>query len=75
MQLAVAEVDATTKKIKSLGINDRANPGIWREPPKIDVPMGVKMSDQGEAPESASPGAPMLVPTLPPGMPLPVKTH
>lgn len=39
IQIAVAEVDATTGKLKSLYINDRANPQIWRSPPKIDVPM------------------------------------
>jgi len=37
--LAVAEVDATTKKLKALYINDHANTNIWRAPPKIDVPM------------------------------------
>lgn len=32
-----AEVDATTKTLKSLYINDHANTNIWREPPKINV--------------------------------------
>lgn len=71
MQLAVAEVDATTRKIKSLGINDRANPNIWREPPKIDVPMGVKTSNDNEPLPSTPSSTPALVPTLPPGMSLP----
>lgn len=72
MQIAVAEVDATTKKIKSLGINDRANTNIWREPPKIDVPMGVKITDNNQSLPSVPSGMPVLVPTLPPSMPLPV---
>ena len=50
MQIAVAEVDATTKKLKSLYINSRANPQIWREPPKIDVPPMIETN----APEPAS---------------------
>lgn len=32
-----AEVDATTRKLKALYINDRINTNIWRAPPKIDV--------------------------------------
>jgi len=32
-----AEVDARTKTIKSLYINDHAITNIWREPPKIDI--------------------------------------
>jgi hypothetical protein len=72
MQLAVAEVDATTKKIKSLGINDRANTNIWREPPKIDVPMGVRTPSNYEPFPSAPSGVSAPVPTLPPGMSLPV---
>ena len=34
---ATAEVDATTKTLKSLYINDHAITNIWRDPPKIDV--------------------------------------
>ena len=33
----VAEVDATSKTIKSLYINDHANTNIWRDPPKVSV--------------------------------------
>jgi hypothetical protein len=36
---ASAEVDATTKKVKSLYINDRVSTNIWRKPPRIDVPQ------------------------------------
>lgn len=36
--LAVAEVDATTRKLKALYINDRANTNLWRAPPKVNVP-------------------------------------
>lgn len=35
--LAVSELDATTKKIKSLYINDHANTNIWRAPPRISL--------------------------------------
>jgi hypothetical protein len=35
--LAVAEVDASSKKLKALYVNDRANTNIWRSPPQIDV--------------------------------------
>jgi len=34
---ATAEVDATTKTMKSLYINDHAITNIWRSPPKVDV--------------------------------------
>lgn len=37
MQIAVAEVDATTGKLKSFYINDRASTQLWREPPKISI--------------------------------------
>lgn len=33
----VAEVDASTKTLKSLYINDHANTNIWRNPPKIEI--------------------------------------
>ncbi len=33
----IVEVDATTKTMKSLYINERANTNLWRNPPKIDV--------------------------------------
>jgi hypothetical protein len=36
--LAVAEVDATTEKLKALYINDRINTNIWRVPPRINAP-------------------------------------
>jgi hypothetical protein len=38
----VAEVDATTKLLKSLYINDHANTNIWREPPKISILPGAE---------------------------------
>ena len=39
---ASAEVDATTKRLKALYINHRANTNIWRAPPQIDAPMTVE---------------------------------
>ena len=39
IQIAVIEVDATAKKLKAFYINDRISTNIWREPPKIDVPI------------------------------------
>ena len=39
---ATAEVDATTKTLKSLYINDHAITNIWRAPPKIDVPTATE---------------------------------
>jgi hypothetical protein len=38
----VAEVDVTTKTLKSLYINDHANTNIWRSPPKIDLPVEIE---------------------------------
>jgi len=35
----VAEVDASTRTLKSLYINDHAITNIWRHPPRIDVPV------------------------------------
>jgi hypothetical protein len=52
---AEAEVNASTKKIEALMIN---NPRIWREPPKIDVPTEAKKPIR----EEPAPTAP-----LPPG--------
>jgi hypothetical protein len=34
-----AEVDVAKKTLKSLYINDYAITNIWRNPPKINVPM------------------------------------
>jgi hypothetical protein len=70
-QIAVAEVNATTRKLVSLDISGRANPSIWREPPKIDVPMELQMTEP-EVPPSAKPSNQSIpLPALPPGMPLP----
>jgi len=41
VQNVSVEMDATTKKLKSFYINDRANPQIWRDPPKITLPLTV----------------------------------
>jgi hypothetical protein len=37
-----AEVDATTKRVTSLYVNDHALTNIWRRPPKINVPLTVE---------------------------------
>lgn len=55
MQIAVAEVDATTKKLKALGINDLAYTNIWRQHPKTALPMVPEVPEHGEP---ASPRAP-----------------
>ncbi|MEI7937654.1 MAG: hypothetical protein WCK27_13275 [Verrucomicrobiota bacterium] len=55
MQIAVAEVDATTKKLKSLGITDLALTNIWRQPPQIALPMAPEVPMQGEPPPPPSP--------------------
>lgn len=34
-----AEVDATSKTVKGLYINDYVFTNLWRDPPKVDVPM------------------------------------
>ena len=38
----VAEVDASTRRLKSLYINDHAMTNIWRNPPRINAPMTVE---------------------------------
>jgi hypothetical protein len=50
LQIGVAEVDASTGKLKSLGIYERALPSIWRDPPKIDIPMDAVIPDHDEPP-------------------------
>jgi hypothetical protein len=37
----VAEVDASTKTLKSLYINDHANTNIWRETPTLNAPLTI----------------------------------
>ena len=68
-QCAVAELDASTKKLKALYINDRANPSLWREPPKVGVPMDVKIPDH-EEPSFPPSRFPAPIPTLPSPNPL-----
>jgi hypothetical protein len=46
-----AEVDATTKTVKSLYINDHAITNIWRKPPRISVPV---TEETNVAPNSSS---------------------
>ncbi len=68
IQIAAAEVDATTKKLKSLYINSRANPQIWRDPPSIDVPP---MIETNLPPALRSqPATQLPVPNLPPPTPI-----
>lgn len=67
MQDAVAEVDATTGKLKSFGINDRAFPNIWREPPKVNVPLTFETN--ASPPRAIQPPA-LPPPSLPPATPL-----
>ena len=68
IQIAAAEVDATTKELKSIYINGRASPKIWREPPKIDVaPM---IETNAPSPKAGQPAAASPLPSLPPSTPL-----
>jgi len=67
IEIASAEVDATTKKLKSLFINDRANPKIWSEPPKTDVPLMI--DTHAPPPKKGEPSA-LPPPSLPPPTPI-----
>ena len=55
---AVAEVDASTGKLKYLLVDDRTHTNIWRRPPKVGVPTGAATPNH----EEPTPAAP-----LPPG--------
>ncbi len=68
MQVGVAEVNATTKRIVSLYIDDGSNPQIWREPPKIDVPPMIETNAPEPRPSQPTPALPP--PSLPPPTPL-----
>jgi hypothetical protein len=68
MQTATAEVDATTKKLKSLIINTTANPKIWRDPPKIDVPPMLETNIP--LPKPRQPAKELPTPSLPPATPI-----
>jgi hypothetical protein len=63
-----AEVDLTTKTVKSLYINDHANTKIWRSPPDIGIPLQ-SVPSPSPSPTSEESKPPV---SLPPGMPLPV---
>jgi hypothetical protein len=49
-----AEVDMAAKTLKSLYVNDHANTNIWRQPPKVNVPL-VLLPSQDEPPVSPQP--------------------
>lgn len=67
VQIVAAEVDATTKKLKSLYVNDRVIPQIWREPPKIEVPPMIETNEPELKPSQPAPVLP------PPSLPPPIK--
>lgn len=63
MQNAVAEVDATSGKLKSFYINDRAFPKIWRDPPQIGVPLVIETNTVPATP--SQPATLLPLPSLP----------
>ena len=68
--LVCAEVDATTRTLKSLYVNDHANTNIWRSPPKIDVPTGAVIPEHDEPlPATPLPSDMRPPPATPPGTP------
>ena len=67
MQIAAAEVDATTKQLKRFFIDDKGNPKIWRDPPKIDVPLTIETNAPPRANQPALTSPP---PSLPPATPI-----
>jgi hypothetical protein len=56
---AIAEVDMASKKVRSLYINDHVNTNIWRNPPKIDVPIGAVAPGHEEPPPAPAPKVPV----------------
>ncbi len=57
-----AEVDATTKVVTSLYVNDHVITNIWRQPPKINVPLTMETN---QPPTRANQPAPTLPPPTP----------
>ena len=71
VETAVAEVDASTGKLKALIVDDLAHTNIWRSPPAIDLPMGAEMPQRQAPPSSLPPGGVFSMPASSPPPPRP----
>jgi hypothetical protein len=49
-----AEVDMTTKTLKSLYINDHANTNIWRKPPDVGIPLPTTPTAENQKPPATT---------------------